>query len=145
MQREVGARRARAREAHAAEADAARARASADAVGRAAVADRAALVDAALDGSKGEVLRLLKQGVSVNCQDDAGRTPLMVAAQESHVEILHDYGPQVNLANNSGLTPQYKAAAKGHVKMMRELLDCGANRNLANDAGNKPIDVVCVH
>ena len=43
----------------------------------------------------------------------------------------------------SGITPLRTAAAHGHLDVVRALLNAGADKTIANNRGEKPIDVVC--
>ena len=42
-----------------------------------------------------------------------------------------------------GWTPLFVAAWKGHLDVVRALLNAGADKTIASNDGNKPIDVVC--
>ena len=39
------------------------------------------------------------------------------------------------------MTPLYKAAGHGHLDVVRALLNAGADKTIANNNGQKPIDV----
>ena len=43
-----------------------------------------------------------------------------------------------------GSTPLLCAARRGHLDVVRALLNAGADKTIANNAGQKPIDVVCM-
>jgi uncharacterized protein len=56
-------------------------------------------------------------------------TPLYVASQNSHVDVVRlliDAGALINQANNNGVTPLLKASRKGHVDVVCLLIDAGA-------------------
>ena len=45
----------------------------------------------------------------------------------------------------TGITPLWWAANNGHLDVVRALLNAGADKTIASNIGNKPIDVVCVN
>jgi ankyrin repeat protein len=72
------------------------------------------LISACFDGQAREVRRLLSEGADVNDADELGRTPLMAASQNGHVEIVD------------------------------MLLAAEANANAANDEGNTALDFASI-
>ena len=61
--------------------------------------------------------------------NDNGETPLYVASQNGHVEVVRlliDAGALINQAKNSGATPILAASQDGHVDVVRLLIDGGA-------------------
>lgn len=88
-------------------------------------------------GKVNDVERLLIQGADVNCQDERGRSPLMIATQKNNfemAELLINHGADVNLRDKMLLTPWICAAANGFY----EILKVGANKadvNLVNRFG----------
>lgn len=127
-----------------------------------------ALMNATHLPSNGSLLRYLlsKPGIDVNSKDKLGRTALMNAVQmgnDNAVRMLLDAGADVNAQNSSLETPLWIAAlysqtvsqlAKygsadlvaqtrlGFENIISLLLNRGANEELANDRGKKPIDVL---
>ena len=78
---------------------------------------------------------LAKQGVNVNQAADNGGTPLSIASQNGHAEVvsmlLAKQGVDVNQAKNDGATPLYIASQKGHAEVVSMLLateDIDVNR-----------------
>jgi ankyrin repeat protein len=79
----------------------------------------------------------------VNLTDDAGRTPLHLAATHCHVEaaqLLLNKGAKVNAKAVGGTTPLDLAAQAGCVDMVNLLLANGAKINARDDQGRTPLD-----
>ena len=71
-----------------------------------------ALHDAAFLDEPDEVRQLLNSGVSVNCENPFGNTPLITAlegASEDTIGLLLEYGADVNALNEYGETPLQQA------------------------------------
>ncbi|XP_041017619.1 26S proteasome non-ATPase regulatory subunit 10 isoform X2 [Juglans microcarpa x Juglans regia] len=94
-----------------------------------------------------ELLRiLLSKGVDVNSQSDAG-TPLIWAAghgQKDAVKVLLEHhanaGAKVNISAG-GATPLHIAADSGSLEIINCLLKAGADPNVTDEDGLKPIQV----
>ncbi|MFS0738068.1 ankyrin repeat domain-containing protein [Sphingomonas sp. 1P06PA] len=73
---------------------------------------------------------LLSRGARADARDEAGNTPLMLAAQLGFVEgaeaLIRRRGG-INLANNAGETPLIAAVQRRDIGMVRLLLTNGAN------------------
>jgi len=71
-------------------------------------------------------------------------TPLHAAAMHGHTEVCETLlaaGADVNAQTNpQGYAPLHSAAFAGHVETIRVLLDYGANRELLNYRGERPVD-----
>lgn len=73
---------------------------------------------------------LLAKGARPDIKDNAGNTPLMVAAQLRYVDgaqLLIGRKARVNLANSSGETPLIRAVQLGDTGMVRTLIAAGAD------------------
>ena len=89
-------------------------------------------------GDVAQVKRLLSGGLfegktpqaDINEKDEAGLTPLYVAAREGHeavVRLLIKSGANKEAQDKDGWTPLYFAAVKGHEAVARLLIESGAN------------------
>ena len=97
------------------------------------------LTMAVLRGDKDIVERLISLDVyaDVNCIDDAGNTPLILACERADgdiVKMLVESGAQVNLQNKDGMTALMACALSGSKSIARILLDAGVNDVYVKDA-----------
>jgi ankyrin repeat protein len=79
----------------------------------------------------------------VNLTDDAGRTPLHLAATHCRVDaakLLLDKGAKVDATAAGGTTPLDLAAQAGCVNIVNLLLSKGAKVNARDDQGLTPLD-----
>ncbi|CAG2053641.1 unnamed protein product [Timema podura] len=89
-------------------------------------------------GNSVAIQDILKQGVSVNCQDDIGSTPLHIAAAYGRIELVDALvreGAEIDRPNNFGWTPIMQAARNGQSTVAIKLLNNGVNVNLKNKLG----------
>ena len=79
---------------------------------------------------------LLDHEAKVDSQDDKGWTPINLATEKGHVEIVQkilghkkvrSIGVCIDAANGEGNTPLHVATNRGHVKIVKLLLSHGAN------------------
>ena len=56
------------------------------------------------------------------------------------IQLLVNHGANVNASGDIGLTALHLASARGHEQIVAYLLSEGADRELANDFEEKPID-----
>ena len=89
-----------------------------------------------------EVASFLDSGVTVDCSDDRGRTPLMVACWAGRlevVELLLQRGADVNARNSSGTTAfmyaKSTALGNGSSAIMQCLVDHGADISARDNYG----------
>ncbi|CAH2071718.1 unnamed protein product, partial [Iphiclides podalirius] len=76
-----------------------------------------------------------------SAKDNAGFTPLHVAAAKGHVRIarlLLQYGANVSAAAQGGIRPLHEASENCHVEVIRLLLSYGADPLLVTYAGQTP-------
>ncbi|RMZ84397.1 hypothetical protein DV738_g755, partial [Chaetothyriales sp. CBS 135597] len=77
--------------------------------------------------------------------DNAGNTPLQIAALEGFVDIvkfLLSNNAEVDTRNIDKDTPLIDAVENGHVEVVKLLLDHGANPRLGNAKGEEPYELV---
>jgi ankyrin repeat protein len=70
------------------------------------------------------VLALLAAGPDIDSRDALGRTPLYLAAEEGHLNVLRtllNAGASASLPERSGQTPSFRAAARGNQAVLRLL------------------------
>ncbi|KAJ1892665.1 hypothetical protein LPJ66_006211 [Kickxella alabastrina] len=82
------------------------------------------------NGDATAILRMLRNGVSVNTRDNIGRTPLHVASSSGNVEavrLLIHMGAEVNSTDRVGNTPLMLAATSARADVIHPLLEGGAD------------------
>ena len=84
------------------------------------------LLDAALTGDLAAAAAILtKHPALVNCRDDRGITPIMLAAEAWHlpiVELLLSHGADLDLVDYDGEDTLYKASRRFNNSAIMELL-----------------------
>ena len=79
------------------------------------------------------VSTLFKNGADPKLANNDGWTPLMVASQNGHsdvVELLLKWYVLINTQNKEGVTAIYSACQNGHSSIVSTLLNNGADPNL---------------
>lgn len=106
---------------------------------------------AALYARKPDVMRVLA-GSGADLNDGTSNTPLEIAAEWGHVELIRaliDGGADVNRATMSGNTPLRAALAKGHTDAVLALLSGGADPTFAPPCarfpGTTPLEYAAVN
>jgi ankyrin repeat protein len=102
-----------------------------------------ALFDAAEVGNIEAVKQHLASGMDVNVKNEAGVTPLHVAALMGHKEIaelLIAKGADVNETDSDGKTPLLSAAYFGRKEIAELLIAEGADVNAKTTDGETPLD-----
>uniref|UniRef100_A0AAX7VS11 SOCS box domain-containing protein n=1 Tax=Astatotilapia calliptera TaxID=8154 RepID=A0AAX7VS11_ASTCA len=109
--------------------------------------DRTALHESAFLGLENFVYLLLESGANPNACDVKKKTPLALAAQNGHlnvVEVLLQKGAQVWCESESG-TILFDAAASGNPDIISLLLEHGADPNVPLYSGHLPVHRVAYH
>jgi ankyrin repeat protein len=77
----------------------------------------------------------------VNAKNDSNWTPLHMASQEGHLDVvglLLDRGGDVNIQNEVGETALHLAVYYGHLDVVKVLHDHGADVQIENRRGETP-------
>ncbi|XP_077881112.1 ankyrin repeat domain-containing protein 65 [Ictidomys tridecemlineatus] len=100
------------------------------------------LLQAVWHGPAALVMKLLRQGASVEEKDRFGRTPLHLAVLRGHaplVRLLLQRGAPVDAADCAGHTPLHDAAWQGHSRVAELLLRRGAPVAARSGEGLTPL------
>jgi len=95
-------------------------------------------------GSYSEIRQALEEGADVNQQNEAGKTPLMLAATKNSdarvIDLLLDYGARMERRDNRGRTALYHAVRENpRTSVTRRLIARGAAINITTDEGYTPL------
>ena len=108
--------------------------------------------EAAAEGNIKRVKQHLVEGVDVNAKFKDGWTPLHMAAEGGHreiVDLLIAKGADINATagwgDGVGWTPLHMAAEEGHKKVVELLILKGADINVKNGDGRTPLDLAIKH
>jgi ankyrin repeat protein len=88
------------------------------------------MLRAAMEGALGTILNLHDAGISINIEDSAGNTPLLIAAQNGHVGVvrsLYHLGADINHKNQDGLSASNLAKKANQEKVLKTLMEFGAD------------------
>ena len=81
----------------------------------------------------------------LNVPDNAGNTPLQIAALEGFLDIVRfllEKGAEVDTRNIDKESPLIDAVENGHLEVVKLLLEYGANPRLGNAKGDEPYELV---
>lgn len=102
-----------------------------------------AMLRASSDGALGTILNLRDRGASINCTDEQGNTPLMLAAQAGFVGVvrsLYHLGADINHKNLTGKSASNLAKEADQKKVLKALMEFGADDALHDVYGINPPD-----
>lgn len=95
-------------------------------------------LSSSMDTVSDETISLLEQ------RDLAGRTALMLAACEGHINLLElflDKGSILKTKDKEGLTALSWACVRGRITAVQMLLDRGSDINTSDNSGRTPLDL----
>ncbi len=98
----------------------------------------AAMLKAAEDGSLGSILNLRDSGVPINCCDEDGNSPLMIAVRAGHhgvVRSLYHLGADINHRNHAGESALGLAKASDSTDLVNTLQEFGALDAVTGELG----------
>lgn len=107
-----------------------------------------ALVNAAEVGDADAVARFVGIGTPVDTRDRQGRTALLAATHNNHIEvarILIDAGADVNAKDRISDSPFLYAAAEGRYEILKLTLAHGADLSSTNRYGGTALIPACHH
>lgn len=102
-----------------------------------------ALLRASSEGALGTILNLRDRGGSINCTDEQGNTPLMLAARAGFVGVvrsLYHLGADINHKNPAGKSAANLAKEADQEKVLKTLMEFGADDALHDVYGINPPD-----
>lgn len=93
---------------------------------------------AAIRGDLSKLKKIIAAGGDLNLSDRSGITPLMIAAQKGHkeiVEYLIDHGADINAKTKGGFSALFNPCIQGNIDVASLLIAHGADVNvISNDA-----------
>lgn len=91
---------------------------------------------------------VMKTKPNVNIQDDYGSTPLMIALQDSKLDIVNillEAGADVNIKDTHNSTALMIAVECSTSEIINRLLDFGADVNVVDKDGSTPLTLAAEH
>ena len=108
---------------------------------------RSPVYTAAVSGNYKDLMRLIKEGESINARADNNNTPLIAACENRRsiiCKVLIENGAEVHVTNKLGKTALHKAVYNGLLPIVKMLLDKGVDLNIQDDVyGNTPLHKAC--
>jgi hypothetical protein len=98
-------------------------------------------------GGRAPVARLLERGADPVIADDMGRTPLLTASSNGHLEFVrvllghHSGRATIDQRDDHGQTALFGACFRGDKGTVRALLESGADHTIANNNGITPMAI----
>jgi pectate lyase len=99
---------------------------------------------AARQGVLAKVEEFLEDGIDVNAKDSQGMTPLLLAVQRGHkdiIDLLIAKKADVNVKNETGQTPLDLAVRQNNKDIVELLIANDADIDAKNDEGQTPLDI----
>ncbi|XP_077287655.1 SH2 ankyrin repeat kinase isoform X2 [Arctopsyche grandis] len=101
---------------------------------------------ASISGNESILAELIRSGMSVNCRDTTGYTPLHYACQLNHPSIIKllvlEGGANVQTRHaQTGKVPLHEAAQYGHIDCVKALLDMNAPANPRTVENETPLTI----
>jgi ankyrin repeat protein len=92
-----------------------------------------------------EIVRLLyNSGANIDCVDNNGNTPLLLASQEAHIKVVRylvSRNANIQHRNNDDENCLHLASLDGHLEMVRYLISIGVPFEEKTKEGKTPIDI----
>jgi len=104
----------------------------------------AELIEAVKNDELAKCWSCVEKGAEINCQDDAGQTPVYHAASHEStrcMEYLLQQGANVNIADEKGVTPAHIACAFNLLTNLQMLVEAGADLTLQDAQGQTVYDI----
>jgi ankyrin repeat protein len=103
-----------------------------------------AFIELCREGSLEQIADAINNGADVNAQDEAEKTPLMLAAVDnSKLELLRaliNAGADVHMRDGNGATPlMFAAGANSNPEVIKTLVNAGADVNASDNIGYTPL------
>ncbi|XP_060073679.1 uncharacterized protein LOC132553451 [Ylistrum balloti] len=99
--------------------------------------------DAARNGNKKKLKKIIERGIQVDYPNDQGQSPLFIACFEnepSACDLLLRNGANPNERSNDGTTPVHMASYSGNVKLLSDVLASGGDLRFHDNYGRTTKD-----
>lgn len=102
--------------------------------------DNTLLFQAAAEGNQARCAELIKTGADINARDKGMKTPILVAAQGKHYDLVKwfaEQGADINAQDNKCFNPFIQGCIGGDVTLVKLMVELGTNlRVLTRFGGN---------